>query len=180
MKTSQHLYKINLAIADFLLGVFTFLPSIYFATKRFNKTSTLSGETVSLASQASMTSYELGAFEHVVGFLSWLSFLVSIITLIAASFDRVFATVFPVRYLKTDSCYITIGTCIMVWIVAVCNLTTFFDSTASVVTTPYFVVPIDKSSELHSLVGRVILLVLMLTNSSVVLLVLYCRNRFVH
>ena len=175
----QHLYKINLAVADLMLGIFLFFPSIYFAIERFNKVATLKHEDISFVNQATIPTYESGAFEHVVGFLSWLSFLVSTFTLVAASFDRVFATVYPTRYLKNDNCYITIGTCIMVWVLAVCNLTAFFDSTTSVVTTPYFVVVFGKMSELQALIGKFILLVLMLTNSSVVLLVLYSHNRFV-
>ena len=180
MRTPQHLYRINLAVADLLLGTFGFLPSVYLATKRFGSIATVNEKNNPLDNQVSMTTFESRTFERVVGFLCWLSFLVSIFTLVVASFDRLFATVFPVRYVKKDNCYVTIGACIMVWVLAVCNLTAFFDSTASVVTTPYFVRIEGTGSGLHALVGRLILLVSMVTNSSVVLLVLHFHNRFVN
>ena len=180
MKTPQHLYKINLAAADLMLGIFAFIPSIYFATKRFTNAATIGEELNYLANNPDFLTSAPNVFERFVGAVSWLSFLASVFTLIAASFDRMFATVFPKRYVKHNNCYVTIVVCVVVWIAAACNLAAFFDSTCSIVTTPYFVVvDCDTARQLHPLMGKLIMLVVMVANCSIVLLVLYFHNRFV-
>ena len=180
MKTPQYLYRINLAVADFMLGIFTFIPSIYFATERFNKIATVSGKYISLTNQTTLTLEEVGYFLISTGFVSWLSFLVSISTLIAASFDRIFATVFPARYVKRDNCYVTIGVCVIVWVFAISNLVAgFVTSPISGITSPYFMMNDEKTSRLHTLVLNFVSLGFMLANSLVVLMVMYFHNRFV-
>ena len=178
MKTPQHLYRINLAVADLLLGVFAFVPAIYFATGRMSKTATASGENFSLDDQTALTLEEVDNFLIFTGFVSWLSFLVSIFTLIAASFDRLLATLFPARYVTNDKCYVTVAVCVAVWVVSSCNLVAgVVTSNASVITSPYFMLVDDRTARVHTLVTNFVSLGLMLVNSLVVLVVLFFHNR---
>ena len=182
IKTPQHIYRINLAIADLMLGLFGFIPSIYFVMKRFNSVATANKQFSDefnkelIANMSDMLQPEQSSFARFVGFVSWLSFLVSLFTLIAASFDRVFATVFPQRYVKRKNCYVTMAVCVVVWIAAVGNLTEYFDATSYVVTLPYFVG--EETSRLRSLIIIVVMLAVMVATSSAVLLVLYLRIRY--
>ena len=116
MKTPQHLYRTNLAVADIMTGIFAFVPSIYFTTAKLNKPVTVNKQNNYFANQLDIPPSEPKVLEHIVGFVSWLSFLVSVFALIAASFDRVFATVFPNRYVKNHKRYVTIGVCAVVWV----------------------------------------------------------------
>ena len=178
IKTPQRIYRINLAVADLMLGLFGFIPSIYFVTERFYSLATTNKEFSKdfFANIHDELQPKQNSFARFVGFVSWLSFLVSLFTLIAASFDRVIATVVPQRYFKRNSCYVTVGVCVVVWIAAVGNLTEYFDATSYVETMPYFVG--EQASRLRSLIIIVIMLAAMLATSSVVLLVLYLRIRY--
>ena len=179
MKAPQYVYRINLAVADLLIGSFAFVPSIYFATVRFKKAA-IKNKNIYLANQLDIILSEPNILEFVIGFVSWVSFLVSVFTLVAAGFDRVFSTVFPKRYVKRYNSYVTVGVCAVVWIAAVCNSTVFFNSTSSVITTPYFVsVVCNRAKKLHQLIGNTIVIVVMLTNTFIVMLVLDIHNRFV-
>ena len=179
MKTPQILYRINLAVADIMLGFFVFIPSIYFANERFEKVATVSSENISLINQAAMTTYKVGAFASFIGFVSWLSISVSMFTLVAASFDRVFATSFPARYVKREIVYVTIGMCVISWITPISTLIGWLVNPNCIFVSPFFVVSEGINSLIDSAVFSVIMLVLMLANSSIVFLVLYFHNRFI-
>ena len=179
VKTPQILYRINLAVADIIVGISVFIPSIYFAKERFGKVATVSSENISFINQAAMTTNKVGGFVSFIGFVSWLFLLVSMFTLVAASFDRVFATVFPARYVKRDKCYVTIGVCVISWIVPISTLIDGLVNPNYILTSPFFVVSDERIFRLQSVVGSFVMLVLMLANSSIVLLVLYFHNRFV-
>ena len=162
-----------------MLGIFAFLPSIYFANRNFNNEATANKEFSYFSKKSDIPQTVPNTLERFVGFLSWLSIMVSVVTLTVASFDRVFATTFPKRYFKRNNCYITIGVCVVCWIASVGNLTVFFDPTSSVITTPYFVIVAFNSTELlHTFVVNLLALVSMVASSSTVMLVLYFRYRF--
>ena len=179
MRTPQHIYRINLAIADLMLGFSVFIPTIYFATERFDKTAAVSSKNVSLADQNSMTSQNVGGFVSFIGFVSWLFLAVSMCTLVAASFDRVVATVLPSRYVQRDKPYVTMGVCVFVWVVVVGTLIEGLVNPTYVLTSPFFVVSDERLFRIQSVAFSLVLLVLMLANSSIVMLVLYLHNRFV-
>ena len=178
MRTSQHIYRINLAVADLMIGVFAFAPTMYFATQRINKAAIINEDHFFL--ELNFSQSESTVLQFIVGFASWLSFLVSVFTLNAASFDRMFAIIFPKIYVKHDYCYVTIGVCVVGWVAAIFVNCKVFDLTSTIDTFPYFVAIVtDNSKRLLSLVSKLVVVVLMVANTSAVILVLFVHNRFV-
>ena len=178
MRTSQHIYRINLAVADLMIGVFAFAPTIYFATQRFNKAATINKD--NFFHQPNFSQSESTILQFIVGFASWLSFLVSVFTLNAASFYRMFAITFPKLYVKHDYCYVTIGVCVVGWVAAIFINYKVFDLTSTIDTFPYFVARVtDNYKRLLSLGSKLVTVVIMVANTSAVMFVLYVHNRFV-
>ena len=178
VKTPQILYRINLAVADIIVGISVFVPSIYFAKERFGKVATVSSENISFINQAATTTDKAWGFVNFIGFVTWLSISVSIFTLVSASCDRVFATSFPARYVKRKIFYVTIGVCVMTWLVPISMLIDGLVN-SNYVSSPFFVVTYEKRNLIFATLVSVVVLILMLANSSIVLLVLYFHNRFV-
>ena len=177
MRTPQHLYRMSLAVSDILLGTSFFLPSIYFGTVKFFFPKSTAGN-ISPNSTDKQHGTGAGVFPGVVGFLSWMSVSVSFLTLVAASFDRVVATLFARRYVKNAQRKITMIVCVVIWALV---------AGATVVGTvrneyglegPFFVLPVDEGFDIQTAVVSLVMLGLMLANSSIVVLKLYFHNRF--
>ena len=183
MRTPQHLYRMNLAVADILLGISFFLPSIYFATKRFFfQEQTIIGTEVLANStdEGADQIREVNIFVAVVGFLSWLSVSVSFLTLVAASFDRVVATVSARRYIKNAQKKITMVVCIVIWVIVAGATVVAAIKNQYGLDGPFFVMPVDQEFSIHIAIASLVMLGLMFINSSIVMTKLYLHNRYVY
>lgn len=180
LKTPQHLYRINLAVADLMLGIFAFFPSVYFANRKFNSEATINKEFTYLYDKSDVLRAVPNTLERFLGFVRWLSLLVSGYILIVASFDRLLATIVPKLYFKHNNCKITKVVCVVGWIISACGLTAYFDPSSSIITSPYFAGEAsNRANVIQSLALNTLSYVSMVATSSIVMLVLYFRNRYV-
>ena len=119
LQNSQSSFKISLAIADIVYAVVT-IPSVLLNLLKFTK-STLEVKEFELEENRTFLFsrftdvYQTG-YVNVFGFVCFTVLLVSIYTLLAASADRLFAVLSPIRYRSLDTKKLSKKICAAVWI----------------------------------------------------------------
>ena len=119
LQNSQSSFKISLAIADIVYAV-VIIPSLLLNLLKFTK-STLAVEEFELGENRTFlfsrfTDVYKTGYVNFFGFLCFTVLLVSIYTLLAASADRLFAVVSPMRYRSLDTKKASKKVCAAVWI----------------------------------------------------------------
>lgn len=133
---SQSVYKLSLALGDFLTGVIvlpTFASSIYrtlFTVQHPGEHATVYGSvfnnntwqginaTVYVPEKPLESSFNV-EYLRSVGFITTLSLMVSLYTLLAASFDRFLAIRLPLKYTRETAKKIAKRTVFCIWLIAI-------------------------------------------------------------
>jgi len=136
---SQSIYKLSLAAADLLVGIVVFPTYIYNVAqfffhplttskmrivtgyKEINGTFTEMHKTVSISIDILQNLKEdvfPNSYINFVGVMTALSIFVSVVTLVAASFDRFFAVYKPFSYNKNKACRNAKVACVVSWLLA--------------------------------------------------------------
>nr|XP_039254740.1 uncharacterized protein LOC120331682 [Styela clava] len=129
LRNSQAVYKISLGIADMLVGLFvipTFISSLILLYKSpasmgeiMHKSQPNSEGTLPRKSGGRFSQRFSMEYVDFVGFFTILSLVVSIYTLMMASFDRFMAIHQPLRYGRHNAKRIAIWTSIVLWVCAI-------------------------------------------------------------